>query len=277
MTLPKTAAGNWVDFFYGHDHLYSPVVLFLFIGTISERYEYDAYGAVHVMSSLYTAKNESSLRNPVAFTGRSLDVLDRDAGGVPQLQIMYYRARYYDPQTGRFMQRDPLGIDPAGGKENPFIPARQCTGGINVYEYVNSNVLQFVDPFGLISYNLTYNFKCRRGSNGKLYAYVVKGVEIESETIFIAQNIPASELPMPGAAFGTKYEVEIYSLVYNRWDCQPGECGEVLIAFVGLQDITRMGFFENSSQKPVKIYSSGWYNRWSDWAIISCCEKKCCK
>ena len=41
--------------------------------------------------------------------------------------------RWYDPETGRFLQRDPRGI----------------AGGLNVYEYVQNNPLLSVDPSGL--------------------------------------------------------------------------------------------------------------------------------
>jgi len=41
--------------------------------------------------------------------------------------------RYYDPNVGRFMQRDPIGIQ----------------GGINVYEYVTSSPTISIDPSGL--------------------------------------------------------------------------------------------------------------------------------
>ncbi len=41
--------------------------------------------------------------------------------------------RYYDPASGRFLQRDPIGID----------------GGINVYVYVGGTPTMAVDPLGL--------------------------------------------------------------------------------------------------------------------------------
>jgi RHS repeat-associated protein len=52
------------------------------------------------------------------------------ATGFPYLHV---GARYYDPGSGRFMQRDPIGI----------------RGGLNVYAYVNNNPVMGVDPTGL--------------------------------------------------------------------------------------------------------------------------------
>ncbi len=47
--------------------------------------------------------------------------------------FMHVGARYYDPATGRFLQRDPIGI----------------AGGLNVYSYVGSRPTVAVDPEGL--------------------------------------------------------------------------------------------------------------------------------
>jgi len=58
------------------------------------------------------------------FTGR---FQDEESG------LWYYRARYYDSERGRFMQRDPLGY----------------AGEANLFEYVASNATNSVDPSGL--------------------------------------------------------------------------------------------------------------------------------
>jgi hypothetical protein len=50
---------------------------------------------------------------------------------------MFYRARFYDPQIGRFISEDPIGF---AGKD------------INLYAYVKNNPLRFNDPLGLVSF-----------------------------------------------------------------------------------------------------------------------------
>jgi RHS repeat-associated protein len=53
---------------------------------------------------------------------------------MPTTTHSYYRARYYDPETGRFLSQDPIGL----------------LGGINRYEYVGNNPLIGIDPSGLL-------------------------------------------------------------------------------------------------------------------------------
>ncbi|CAA9297525.1 MAG: hypothetical protein AVDCRST_MAG68-145, partial [uncultured Gemmatimonadetes bacterium] len=46
---------------------------------------------------------------------------------------LYKRNRYYDPQTGRFTQEDPIGL----------------AGGINLYGFANGDPVSYSDPYGL--------------------------------------------------------------------------------------------------------------------------------
>jgi YD repeat-containing protein len=67
------------DYYYVHDHLYSVSVLFASGGTVSERYEYDAYGKAYIMSDTYVSRDASSYGNRYTFTGRELDSIDSGA------------------------------------------------------------------------------------------------------------------------------------------------------------------------------------------------------
>ena len=47
--------------------------------------------------------------------------------------LVYMRNRWYDPNTGRFTQEDPIGL----------------AGGMNLYGFANGDPVNFSDPFGL--------------------------------------------------------------------------------------------------------------------------------
>jgi RHS repeat-associated protein len=64
-----------------------------------------------------------SLVNPLQYMARESDA---------EPDLYYYRARYYDPQTGRFLSEDPIGFK----------------GGINFYGYVGNNASSHTDPEG---------------------------------------------------------------------------------------------------------------------------------
>jgi RHS repeat-associated protein len=132
---------------YVHDHLDSPAALIHWNSTtnpVVERYEYDAYGNVNIMAPDYTARTISLYQNETLFTGRTLDTLDNG-----DFKIMYYRNRYYNPNTGRFLINDPLGITPNPQSPNKFNIPNQYTDGLSLYEYVNSQPIKHADTYGL--------------------------------------------------------------------------------------------------------------------------------
>jgi RHS repeat-associated protein len=133
-------------YFYVQDHLYSTAALVDASGTPQERYEYDAYGQVHMLDANFAddADGVSDCGNPYMFTGRRVDFLD---GGNLTLQIN--RHRYYDYYTGRWLTEDPLGIVPDPERPNIFDAPRQYAEGLSLYQYVRNNPLRYADAFGL--------------------------------------------------------------------------------------------------------------------------------
>src|SRR6266540_1690868 len=73
------------------------------------------------------ASGTSAVFQEVFFTGRTLD---------RESKLYFYRARYFDPEIGRFLSRDPVGIwfDPVGRG--------------NGYGYVGNDFINKTDPFG---------------------------------------------------------------------------------------------------------------------------------
>ncbi|HOH66847.1 MAG: RHS repeat-associated core domain-containing protein [Sedimentisphaerales bacterium] len=110
--------------FYHFDGLGSVVALCDVNNVLVERYAYDVFGRPTIRDVNGVEIGASAVNNPYLFTGRRYDV---EAG------LYYYRARYYDYATGRFLQPDPLGY----------------SGGLNLYAYVRNNPLRWADPYGL--------------------------------------------------------------------------------------------------------------------------------
>ena len=126
------AAGTY---FYHQDALGSVVALSKFDNGLGyaqfvEKYSYSAFGETVVCDGSNTPRspNQSLYGNPYMFTGRELDTL-----GAGSWQLYYYRARFYKPEIGRFLQTDPIGY----------------ADGLNWYAYCGNNPLAFVDPYGL--------------------------------------------------------------------------------------------------------------------------------
>ncbi|MCF6325585.1 MAG: hypothetical protein L3J89_14930 [Gammaproteobacteria bacterium] len=111
----RDANGNMLNRTFHHDQVNSVIALSDHNGATAQKRAYTPFGLD--LSSTGTSENR------LAYTGREQD---------NESSLYYYRARYYDPEVGRFMSEDPLGFE----------------AGINFYAYVNNNPVNFNDPFG---------------------------------------------------------------------------------------------------------------------------------
>jgi RHS repeat-associated protein len=103
-------------------------------GTVTHEYRYDAYGRIEAGSTV----------GGYSFTGREWD---------PECGLFYYRARFYDPNMGRFLSEDPLGLG----------------GGPNRYAYVGGNPVMHIDPYGLFNPTKGASALLNAANAGRLY------------------------------------------------------------------------------------------------------------
>ncbi|OPF18912.1 hypothetical protein B1L04_05655 [Microcystis aeruginosa KW] len=105
--------------FYHVDGLGSTRALTDSNGLVSDRYAYEAFGEI--------IKQLGNTKNLYLFAGEQRD---------PNLGLDYLRARYYDPQTGKFTVRDTF----EGNLQIPITLHR--------YIYANANPILYIDPSG---------------------------------------------------------------------------------------------------------------------------------
>jgi RHS repeat-associated protein len=107
------------------DASYNVVAIVNNSGSVVERYSYDPFGTVTVMSPGYTVRESSCYNWVYGFQGGRLDTVTGDTN---------FGARNEDPSTGTWTSEDPLGF---GG------------GNVDLYGFVGNNPIAYVDPSGL--------------------------------------------------------------------------------------------------------------------------------
>jgi RHS repeat-associated protein len=131
--LAMIKPGDAVYYFH-NDHLGTPQVLTDDTGAVAWKAVYTPFG--EAVPSIQTVEN------PFRFPGQ---YYDQETG------LHYNYFRYYNPQTGRYITPDPIGLE----------------GGINLFAYVGNNPLSYVDPMGLWFDDM---YQTYQGSSSSLWA-----------------------------------------------------------------------------------------------------------
>ena len=112
-----STAGTATYYTYQNDHLGTPQKLLNQSGITVWSATYDAFGRA-------TIDPASTITNNLRFPGQ---YADQETG------LHYNWMRFYDPNTGRYVTSDPIGLE----------------GGVNEYAYVGGNPIGSIDPWGL--------------------------------------------------------------------------------------------------------------------------------
>jgi RHS repeat-associated protein len=118
--LPDGQGGfGWTASFYGYDDHGSVRYLTDAAGHVTDTYDYDAFGNL--------VQQGGGTPNLYLYAGEQFD---------PDLQLYYLRARYLNPDTGRFWTRDPF----EGFQDDPY--------SLNGYLYAHGDPVNHWDPSG---------------------------------------------------------------------------------------------------------------------------------
>ncbi|OYZ19206.1 MAG: hypothetical protein B7Y39_12445 [Bdellovibrio sp. 28-41-41] len=118
-------------FHYLKDHLNSVTEVADANGSVIQKYEYSSFGEINNIKNandVVVEFSQAPLRTSFTYTGREYEA---------ETGLLYYRARYYDPSNGRFLQQD---TDP-GSLRNP-------ASVINKYTYADNRPILLNDPSG---------------------------------------------------------------------------------------------------------------------------------
>ena len=174
--LMETTGTSTTYYIYGHDLLYtidaagaphyqhtdtlgSVVAITDASGNVEQTYGYDVFGQIRAATG--------SSGNRYTFAGE-----ENDASG-----LVYLRARYYNPVTGRFLSRDPF-------------PAKATdTQTLNRYVYVKNNPTNYVDPSGKFLFELLDKVIELFAEPEPTQELVQKALEVNTEMYQVEQEI----------------------------------------------------------------------------------------
>jgi RHS repeat-associated protein len=119
-------------------------------GDVTEKYTYDAFGKPKIFDKWGNLRSATAVGNRFLFQGREW---------IAEPGIYDYRHRMYQPDLGRFLQVDPLGLQTEGEKLSTGQKALFSPGGVapdafgtsemNLFRYCGDDPLDGSDPLGL--------------------------------------------------------------------------------------------------------------------------------
>lgn len=181
LDMPMIVVSEGANYVAGTDSLGTVIGLLDDGGLPAGAYQYQAFGKI--------VNTDGSVANERTFVGRDYDAVS---------ELFHMRARFYDPNTGQFLQRDPL---PFGAATTP-------------YAYANNSPTNYRDPYGLDPLNESLaagRFIYKRAGEPLLQNLIGRfGQRLVTDTIDIGleladEMIEQTELPRGlGGAVGSR-------------------------------------------------------------------------
>lgn len=175
MLFIKTRNSNGQDTvaYYHHDHLETPIQATDKAGNIVWAASYQAFSKASITTPQATQDKPtitSNLRLPGQYE-------DAETG------LHYNFRRYYDPEIGRYVTQDPIGLE----------------GGVNVYSYANGNPILYIDPRGEVAPLIVWGARAAAGALAAALKKCAKDPVCRCRAMYAAKEVPC-RIPCPGNA-----------------------------------------------------------------------------
>ncbi len=116
---------NGTSYYYIYNLQGDVIGLYNTAGTVVVQYKYDSWG--YLLSTSGSLASTLGALNPFRYRGYIYDT---------ETELYWLRSRYYDPETGRFLNAD------------VFVSTGQGINALNMFAYCNNNPVRFCDNTG---------------------------------------------------------------------------------------------------------------------------------
>ncbi|WP_413409355.1 RHS repeat domain-containing protein [Paenibacillus amylolyticus] len=162
-------------------------------GALLNKYQYDVWGNLEL--------KEEKVHNPFLYSGELWDDTTR---------LQYLRTRWYDPNTGRFINEDTF----EGELDDPL--------SLNLYAYVHNNPLRYVDPSGRAKFGSTAYGQYAHKALGNIFKLI--NLFTKNDVAFTEKTVKLANGNSGRVDFALKVgesQYEIYELKPISWNNNP--------------------------------------------------------